>query len=394
MTQVIGYRDAETGGSGWLVFDGLDCRIAAGGCRVQRGLTAGKLAMLAGRMTLKERLLGINVDGAKCGLDLDPRDPGKAAAVRRFLRFLRPHLATRFSMGCDMGTRWAELEGLARAEGIWSIKHAVKTGQGLSDDEFFARLRTLEAPLGMMTVGQRRAGHALAQAALAAAGLAGIPAPRCALQGFGNLGRAAAYSLAEEGVRITAVADEYGCVTDPAGLDVTRMLATRHGTPVPLTVPGAHRRPGAEVFDAPADVLLLAAGERAVSAERAARLRFPVVVVGANYGLSPEVERSLVGAGTLVVPDFVGGVGGSASMEALFGPARPPAPADVLDGLTAMMHQIMAHLAGVARQGGLSLRGAAEKVAAEAPVSPGDRPYGGSPYLAEISLARAVGGVR
>jgi len=27
-------------------------------------------------------------------------------------------------------------------------------------------------------------------------------------------------------------------------------------------------------------------------------------------------------------------------------------------------------------------------------VSPGDRPYGGSPYLAEISLARAVGGVR
>jgi glutamate dehydrogenase (NAD(P)+) len=381
MSQVIEYVDPVEGFLGWLVYDGTGCRLAAGGCRVQKGLTGETLAVLASRMTLKERLLGINVDGAKCGIDYDPAGAGKPAAVRRFLSFLRPHLHSRFSMGCDMGTRWGELEYLAKHEGVLSIKYAVKTAQCLTDDEFFTRLRALDQPIGTMTLAQRRAGHALAEAAIAAAGYAGLTGSiTCSLQGFGNLGRSAAYSLAEAGIRITAIADEYGCVTAAGGLDVRAMLASPYGSPVPLIAGAVPRLPADSLLGRPADLIVLAGGENAMTADQAAAVSAPLVVVGANCGISRDVEELLVGSGILVIPDFVGGVGGSASMEALFGPPHPPSPQEVLTGVTEMMHEIVAHLTDTAHRRDVSLRVAAEQVADAAVIVPTGRPYGGSSY--------------
>ncbi|NIL61182.1 Glu/Leu/Phe/Val dehydrogenase dimerization domain-containing protein [Salinispora arenicola] len=381
MNTVIEYRDPIEGFSGWLVYDGLDCRLAAGGCRVAPGLTPSLLAELARRMWLKERLLGINVDGAKCGIDYDPHAPGKAAAVRRFLAFLRPELMRRYSMGCDMGTRWEELESLARLEDIPSVKYAVRGAQELTEDDFTARLALLGQRVDDLTLGNRRAGHALAQAALVAADAAGLPGPLVGtLQGFGTLGRAAACTLARSGVRITAVADEYGCVASHDGLDVAGMLGGRPGTPVQQLAPDAVHLPSDSLFGLPTDLVLLAAGEDAVPVERARRPQAPVVVVGANCGLSPDSEQVLYDAGVLVVPDVVGGIGGSASMEALFGAPSCPSPAGVLAGVTDLMWQLVGHLVDESRRRKLPLRQVAYDVVSAAVVSPGDRPYGLSPY--------------
>jgi glutamate dehydrogenase/leucine dehydrogenase len=395
MGAVIEYKDPVEGFSGWLVYDGTDCRLAAGGCRVQSGLTVDALSMLATRMTLKERLLGINVDGAKCGMDYDPRAPGKEAALRRFLAFLRYEIMGRFSMGCDMGTRWEELEALAARERIPSIKYAIRSAQGLTDEDYFARLRMLDEPVGILTLAQRRAGHALAQAAVAAARASDLPAPlSCSLQGFGNLGRAAAYSLLEEGVRITAIADEFGCVADVRGLDVARMLASPHGAPVTTIAGEATRLPSGALFELPTDLLVLAGSENAMTIEQASSLVTPVVVVGANCGLAHGVETRLHESGVFVVPDFVGGIGGSASMEALFGPVNRPSPEVVLDSVTEIVQQIVAQVARVARTQGESPRTVATQLAANAPVRPDERPYGCCPYLSPAVTARVVGGVR
>lgn len=393
-TSIIEYKDPVEGFGGWLAYDGVECSLAAGGCRVQPGLTAETLESLAARMTLKERLLGINVDGAKCGIDYDPRSPGKTAALRRFLAFLRDELYTRFSMGCDMGTQWKELEELALRESIPSIKYAVKTAQGLSDEEFFARIGTLDHPVGALTLAERRAGHALAHAALAAANCAGLPAPLSfSLQGFGNLGRAAACTLAEQGMPITAIADEYGCVADAKGLDVPRMLASTHTQPVVRLAPHCRTLASRDLFDLPADVLILAAGQDAMTLEAARALTVPVVVVGANCGLTSAVERVLCERGVFVVPDFIGGIGGSASMEALFGPALPPSPRQVLDTVAVMLHQIVDEVASIGRAQSVPLRAAALALA-QRPPQAGARPYGCSPYAAHAATAVTEGAVR
>jgi glutamate dehydrogenase (NAD(P)+) len=202
---------------------------------VRPGLDDAMIAALAKTMTLKQRLLGLAVDGAKAGIDYDPQAPGKREALDRFLRFLRPHLEGRLSMGPDRGTTWSEIEGIARKAGLASVKIAVARAQELDEADFRCRLSVLDVDVNGLTVGQRRAGHALAHAALAACEVA-EPKRRpllAAIQGFGNLGRGAALSLAEAGVVITAVADEYGCVSADGGVDVHALLATPPGIPPP-----------------------------------------------------------------------------------------------------------------------------------------------------------------
>ncbi len=380
MPRTLTYHDRVHDVLGWLVYD-ADYPLSAGGCRVQAGLTPADLAVLASRMTLKQRVLQTNVSGAKCGLAMDPQAPYRTEVLRGFLAFLADELRHRFSMGCDMGTSFTELDRLAAEAGVPSIKYAVKAVQGLDDDDFFSRMGLLDARVGLLTLGERRAGHALAHAALTAGLYLGRPAPlTVAVQGFGNLGRGAAYSIAEAGARVVALADEFGCVAHPAGIDVMNLPATTRS--VGDLAAGAPLLPREAIADQPVDVLILAAGADGLSGEQAATAPAGAVAVGANCGLSPVAEQILAGRGVLVVPDFIGGIGGSASMEALFGPARAPTAAEVLDDVRVLMVELVSDLIVTADRSGTSLSAAAAELAKAAPLSPGARPYGGCSYLA------------
>lgn len=378
---LVTYRDPLEGFSGYLAFDGHDNPLAAGGFRVQRGLTAGKVAQLAQAMTLKQRLLGLAVDGAKCGIDYGPHAPGRLQAMRRFLRFLRPYLLDRFSMGPDMGTAWSEIETLARLERIPSVKVAVAKAQGLSEWDFQRRIRLLDAPVDGLALGQRRAGHALAHAALGAIQWSGHRGARTrvGIQGFGTLGRAAALSLSQAGVRLTAVTDEHGCLVCPQGLDVGALLAAPSPTPVTDRASARARSAAREaLFESPVDLLVLAACEDAMSLEQAAALpaSTKVVVVGANLGVASTVEGLLEERGVVVIPDFVGGCGGSASMDALFGPARCPSATEVLDRLGTTMRRRVHRVLQLAADQGIGARAAALVACDERRPDPQGRPYG------------------
>ncbi|WP_279340665.1 Glu/Leu/Phe/Val dehydrogenase dimerization domain-containing protein [Sphaerisporangium perillae] len=382
MPRVIEYTDPVEGCSGYLVYDREDCRLAAGGFRVQPGLKVQTLIDLAERMTLKQRVLGINVDGAKSGLDYDPMSAGSEEVISRFLTFIAEELNSRYSMGCDMGTRFEDLERLAAGVGLRSVKYAVKHAQGFSDDEYFARMRLLDAPVGRRTLGQRRAGHVVAHSALAAADSAGYLATglHIAIQGFGNLGRAAAESLVAEGASIVAVADAYGCAVHPRGLDIVSMLEHDQSRPVSEQTSKLAWLPGETLFDLPVDVLVLAAVENAITPEQAATLQAPVVVVGANCGLSEAAEQTLNERGVLVVPDFIGGIGGSASMETLFGPEILPEPHEVLENVGLLIRELVIDIIAGSRLRGMTPRQVALDIAAAAPVAPDRPPYGISPY--------------
>ncbi|MET7289784.1 Glu/Leu/Phe/Val dehydrogenase dimerization domain-containing protein [Streptomyces sp. NPDC005573] len=382
MTQILSYEDASGEVRGWLAYDSASAPLAAGGCRMQPGLSAGELSALASAMTLKQRVLGLNVTGAKCGIDYDPRAPGAQEALGGFLAFLHDELHRRFSMGSDMGTRWDTLQRLAAARGIPSIKYAVKKAQRLTDEDFFARMACLEDRVGLLTLSQRRAGHVLTHAAIGAARAAGVNGPvRVALQGFGTLGRAAAHGFLDENVPVVAVADEHGCVADPHGLDLARMLATEPGTPVPRLVPDRVRPQRESLFTAEADVLVLAAGADALTVQAADRLPCPAVAVGANYGLAESAEQALHERGVLVVPDFIGGIGGSASMELLFGPARPPAAEQVLAGSARLARRLVDDLFATARRHATTPRRAALRLAARTEADADAPAYGRCPYL-------------
>ena len=371
---VVRYVDPVEGFAGYVAFAGMKHRLAAGGFRVQQGLDEATIVQLAEAMARKERLLGLGVDGAKAGIDYDPRSPGKHDAMLRFLRFVRPHLDQRLSLGPDMGTSWRELESVARRLGLSSVKAAVQTAQGLDEDDFLARLRLLDVDVLGATLGERRAGHALAHAALAAIEVAGLSerSPRIGVHGFGTLGRGAAIALTEAGRTPTVVTDEHTCLH-------RREEPADHPPPGPA--PSAPPRaavadvePPARFFDLPLDVLVLASCTNALSAEQAAQLDAPVVVVGSNLGMTPAVETILHERGIFVVPDFVGGCGGSASMDALFGPPACPGPHEVLDQVGATVRSLVAQMSELSQRHGISTREAALRLARD-DVPPGP-PYG------------------
>jgi adenylosuccinate lyase len=175
---------------------------------------------------------------------------------------------------------------------------------------------------------------------------------------------------------VTTVADEHASIRLASGLDLPRLLASQQGASI------AYHRGEAEVDDrnavlrAPVDVLLLAACEDAMTEEEATVLPARAVVVGANDGLHPRVEALLHRRGVLVVPDFIGGAGGSASMDALFAPARRPDAATVLEqsgevvaGLAGRMLAMSSSEDKAPREAGLALA----EVARPAPDS---KPYG------------------
>lgn len=370
------YEDAEEGFRGYLAYVGEDAPLAAGGLRVQEGLSAETIGSLARAMRLKERVLALNVDGAKCGIDYPPTAAGKPEALRRFIRFLAPHLDGRLSLGPDMGTSFVEIEEIARQEGIPSVKAAIARAQGLSQDEVLARLGLLGERLGPLTLGERRAGHSLATAALAVLRRLSRPGPRtCAVQGFGTLGRSALLSLHEAGVTVRAVADEHASVLLDSGLDVPQLLASPRGSPVADIRGKARVEDRDAVLRAPVDVLLLAACEDAVSEEAVATLGSSAVVVGANDGLAAHVEALLHRCDILTVPDFIGGAGGSASMDALFAPPRRPRAATVLEQSGAVVAGLTERVLSMSSRDDVTPREAALALAESSPVTPGSRPY-------------------
>ena len=369
------YTDPREGFSGFVTYHGSRHRLAAGGFRVQRGLNEERIVDLAGAMELKERLLGLAVDGAKAGIDYDPAAPGKREAMRRFLRFLRPHLDGRLSLGPDLGTAWSEIETLAREEGITSVKLAVARAQGLSEQELVRRLAVLDHVVDGLTVGERRSGHALAHAALAAARTTTSAPLRVAVQGFGTLGRGAVLSLARTGASVVAVADEHGCAVAPEGVDVDSLLAAPRGVAVPAIGVGARSGPPEALFGVPADLLVLAATEDAMDVDQASTLVARAVAVGANLGLASPVEELLHRRGVVVVPDFVGGCGGSASMDALFGPPHCPAPGELLERLAARMAGLVTRILELCDRHGCAPREAALSMCRHQ-LPAGSRPYG------------------
>ncbi|MCI5224259.1 MAG: hypothetical protein D3924_16700, partial [Candidatus Electrothrix sp. AR4] len=139
---IVEYTDPIEGFKGWLVIDSMTHRLAAGGLRVQRGLTCECVQRLAATMTLKMRIAGIRADGAKSGIDYDPASPGKHEALFRFIRAIKPYLQQRYSMGPDLNTTMPELDAVCRRLGISSIKTAVARNQYLDDTAFAQRTQT------------------------------------------------------------------------------------------------------------------------------------------------------------------------------------------------------------------------------------------------------------
>lgn len=379
---IVEYTDPLEGFKGWAVIHALSHKICAGGVRVQKGLTLDCVRDLASNMTSKMRIAGIRADGAKCGINYDPHSPGKKEALYRFIRAIRPLVMERYSLGPDLNTTMCELEAIAERLSIPAVKMAIAKAQGYDLPSFLKRYRVLKQPFGHATVGRIRAGFGLAAACRGALEFLNIPLQEAtvAIQGFGGLGSAAAYTLHEAGIKIIAIADEEKSLisTNNESLDIKAILPTKCGNVGLIPSSGISGRYGDpnQIYDVKCDVFIPAAIENAITADNAGAMQIKAVVTGANLAVTQEAQKMLNDRGIIIIPDFVAGCGGSLSMDGLFGPEIEPSAQEVLNHVNNRMRKIVKKIIKRSQQDGVTTREAALRLCSEAPIYPEARPYG------------------
>jgi glutamate dehydrogenase (NAD(P)+) len=148
-----------------------------------------------------------------------------------------------------------------------------------------------------------------AERALAEIGLP-MAGATVAVQGFGNVGEAAARLIHGRGGRVVAVTDVGGGVANPDGLDPAALSAHLAATGSIAGAPGTDPIDNATLLALDVDLLVLAALDGQITGENADRVRARVIAEGANGPVSHEADAILADRGVVTVPDILCNAGG------------------------------------------------------------------------------------
>lgn len=277
---------------------------AKGGLRFHPQTDLDDVRALAMWMTWKCALMNVPFGGAKGGVTCDPRDLSAReleGVTRRFATELSPIVGPDSDIPApDVGTNaqvmaWF-MDTLSMHAG-YSIPGVV-TGKPLSIGGSAGRAdATGQGVLYTIEDAARRIGLDLANATVA-------------VQGFGNVGEAAARLLHETGARIVAVTDIGGGVERPEGLDVAVLARylQEHGTIA--GAPGTRPIDNERLFGLDVDVLVLAALEGQITDANAGNVRARILAEAANGPTDPSADPILASRGVTVIPDILCNAGG------------------------------------------------------------------------------------
>jgi glutamate dehydrogenase (NAD(P)+) len=291
--------------TGHRVQQNLSRGPSKGGLRYSPDVTLDEVRALAMWMTWKCALVDLPYGGAKGGIRFDPRTYSRAEierVTRRYTSELMPVLGPTTDIPApDIGT---DEQVMSWMMDTYSVNRGhtvlgVVTGKPMQ----------LGGSQGRPGATSRGVVHV----ALAALEHRNRTRERssAAVQGFGKVGRGAARFLWDAGVKVVAVSDQYGAVTNGFGLDVPAL--ERHVDATGTVVGFAEADPMDErddVLYVDVDLLVPAAVEGVIHADNAARVRASIVVEGANGPTTPEADQVLDAAGALVVPDILANAGG------------------------------------------------------------------------------------
>lgn len=252
---VLAWRDPLSEARGWLVLNSRRGGAAGGGTRMRRGLDVQEVTYLAKVMELKFSLSGPAIGGAKSGIDFDPADPRRGEVLARWFRAVQPFLHACYGTAGDLNVDEArDVVPLCHSVGIRHPQEGIARGHfGLTGEALERRLEAME---GVLHAGADEAhvvagapslrvidlvtGYGVARAVLRLLERQGRdPAATPALiEGFGNVGGAASWYLAEAGIPIAGVVDARHALVpdDPLDADaVADLLARRRGNELPLS---------------------------------------------------------------------------------------------------------------------------------------------------------------
>jgi len=275
-----------------------------GGVRFHQAVTLSEVMALAAWMTIKNAAVNMPYGGAKGGVRVDP-----AKLSRKELERLTRRYTSEISIfigpdrdvpAPDVGT---DAQIMAWMMDTYSANHG-STVTGVVTGKPIA--------LGGSHGRRDATGRGVYVTAARAAQRAGISldGARFAIQGFGNVGNAAARILQSHGGKLVAVQDATATLVNSKGIDTRALTAhveREHGV---RGFKGGDPIAAEDFWDQEVEFMIPAALEQQIDAKRAKRIRAKMVVEAANGPTVPEADDVLAERGITVVPDVVANAGG------------------------------------------------------------------------------------
>ena len=288
-----------------------------GGIRFSRHVTLDETIALASLMTFKCAVVGVPFGGAKGGVRIDPSEASDGFRERVTRRYTAELIRKNF-IGPDIDVPAPDY-GTSEREMAW----IADTYKNLRMNEAHPYACVTGKPVAMQGIPGRREATGLGvyygvkacldhEHDMRALGLKpGTFGKRVIIQGFGNVGYHAAYSLRRYGqALVTGIAEREGGIYNPSGLDVEALAMYLQRTGSILGFPGSENVDSAALLERECDILVPAALENQITGENAGRIQAKVIAEAANGPVDFEGEKILQKRGILMIPDVYLNAGG------------------------------------------------------------------------------------
>ncbi|PRY11020.1 glutamate dehydrogenase/leucine dehydrogenase [Pontibacter ummariensis] len=335
---VFEWKDPETEAEGWVVINSLRGGAAGGGTRMRMGLDKREVESLAKTMEVKFTVSGPAIGGAKSGINFDPADPRKRGVLERWYKAVIPLLKSYYGTGGDMNVdEIHEVIPITEDYGLWHPQEGIVNGHfNATEPQKINKIGQLRQGVSKViedphfspstnrkyTVADMITGYGVAEAVCNYYDIWGSQFEgKCAIvQGWGNVGAAAAYYLAAKGAKIVGIIDRAGGLINEQGYtldEVLELLLSRQGNALNPEGLLPFEEVNERIWSLPAEIFVPAAGSRLVTraqVEQMIQSGMEVISCGANVPFQdPEIFFGPTGEyadrNLAVIPDFVANCG-------------------------------------------------------------------------------------
>jgi len=335
---VFNWKDPETEAEGWTVINSLRGGAAGGGTRMRKGLDLNEVLSLAKTMEVKFTVSGPTIGGAKSGINFDPNDPRKRGVLERWYKAVTPLLKHYYGTGGDLNVD-ADKDVIPITEdcGVWHPQEGIFNGHfkpTVADK--INRIGQLR--LGVIkiienkkfspdlskkyTVADMLTGYGVAEAVKHYYEIYGgtIEGKKAVVQGFGNVGSAAAFYLTQLGAKVVGIIDRDGGLINEEGFSIeqmTHLFLTKDGNKLVAENMIPFNTINQSIWSLSAEIFVPAAASRLVSRDQITQMissGLEVISPGANvpfadkeifFGPIMEYADSQVS----LLPDFISNCG-------------------------------------------------------------------------------------
>ena len=335
---VFQWKDSQTEAKGWVVINSLRGGAAGGGTRMRVGLDQHEVTSLAKTMEVKFTVSGPPIGGAKSGINFDPNDPRKAGVLKRWYEAVTPLLKHYYGTGGDLNVdEIHEVIPITEDCGVWHPQEGVFNGhyqpreaqkinrigqlrqgvlKAIEDEKYSPDVNKKYVVADMIT------GYGVAESVKHYYNIYGgdLKGKRVIVQGWGNVGSAGAYYLAQEGAKIVGIIDRVGGLINENGFsfeEIKQLFINKNGNALNAPNMLSFDEVNARIWDIQSEVFIPCAASRLITKEQVDSMinsGIEVIAAGANVPFAdPEIFFGPIADYTdekiSVIPDFISNCG-------------------------------------------------------------------------------------